>query len=166
MCDTSTAERTGKAPLEVQSRLTPQLPPDAREQHKLPSKGAALEPKGLSLSLLDMGTGQSPRASKPTQCLLIGFRGVRNECRTSIGLQPSSLRCRFQDVRTLSSTYVFLPPVFHGTVKTNQTYKVKGTTQSRGALPLAFTTLPLTFTSQLHQECWQAVPVRPGKASC
>ena len=38
--------------LEVQSRLTPQLPPDAREQHKPPSKGAVLEPKWLlSLSL-------------------------------------------------------------------------------------------------------------------
>ena len=73
----------------------------AKVQH-LSQKGS------LSLSLLDMGTGQSPRASKPTQCLLIGFRGVRNECRTSIGLQPSSLRCRFQDVRTLSSTYVSL----------------------------------------------------------
>ena len=42
----STAGEAGKAPLEAQSRLSPQLPPDAREQHKLPSKGAA-----LSLSL-------------------------------------------------------------------------------------------------------------------
>ena len=48
----STAGATGKAPLEAQSRLTPQLPPDARERHRLPSKGAALEPKWLlSLSL-------------------------------------------------------------------------------------------------------------------
>ena len=50
--DSSTAGATGKTPLEAQSRLTSQLPPDAREQHKPPSKGAVLEPKWLlSLSL-------------------------------------------------------------------------------------------------------------------
>ena len=151
MCDTSTAERTGKAPLEVQSRLTPQLPPDAREQHKLPSKGAALEPKGLSLSLLDMGTGQSPRASKPTQCLLIGFRGVRNECRTSIGLQPSSLRCRFQDVRTLSSTYVSLALSAVPSLRVSQ---CKGTkTQARCMGSYACVTYVICEETRLASRC-------------
>ena len=37
----------GRLPVEAQSRLTPQLPADARERHKPPSKGAALEPKWL-----------------------------------------------------------------------------------------------------------------------
>ena len=59
MCDSSTAERTGKAPLEVQSRSTPQLSPDAREQHNPPSKGAVLEPKSLSLSFFRQGYGLS-----------------------------------------------------------------------------------------------------------
>ena len=32
-------------------QVNPQLPPDARERHKPPSKGAALEPNALGVSL-------------------------------------------------------------------------------------------------------------------
>ena len=49
--DSSTAGRTGKAPLESQSRLTPRLPPDAKRQHKPPSNCAILEPTCLPCSL-------------------------------------------------------------------------------------------------------------------
>ena len=65
-----------------------------------------------------------------------------------------------------SQAYIF--SIFHGMIKTNQIYKVKDITQGHGVLPPTFIilplTLPLTFTSQLHQKRLQAA--RLAKISC